>query len=74
MDEVGDLARAMSLKEAVVYDPGDVYTPFGGAKGGIDCDPYDPDARGVLRRYVEAMRPFLERHWATGEDLGLRRT
>ncbi len=72
VDEVGDLARAMSLKEAVVYDPGDVYTPFGGAKGGIDCDPYDPDARGILRRYVDAMRPFLERHWATGEDLGLQ--
>ena len=27
---------------------------------------------GVLCRYVEAMRPFLERHWATGEDFGLR--
>jgi glutamate dehydrogenase (NAD(P)+) len=72
VEEVGDLARAMSLKEAVAYSPGDCYTPFGGAKGGIDCDPYDPDAVGVLRRYVEAMRPFLERHWATGEDLGVR--
>jgi glutamate dehydrogenase (NAD(P)+) len=72
LEEVGDLARAMSLKEAVAYTPGDRYTPFGGAKGGIDCDPYDPDAAGVLRRYLEAMRPFLERHWATGEDFGLR--
>jgi glutamate dehydrogenase (NAD(P)+) len=72
VEEVGDLARAMSLKEAVAYTPGDRYTPFGGAKGGIDCDPYGPDADGVLRRYVEAMRPFLERHWATGEDFGLR--
>jgi glutamate dehydrogenase (NAD(P)+) len=72
VEEVADLARAMSLKEAVAYDPADCYTPFGGAKGGIDCDPYDPDAPGVLRRYVEAMRPFLERHWATGEDLGVR--
>ncbi len=72
VEEVADLARAMSLKEAVAYDPGDRYTPFGGAKGGIDCDPYDPDATGVLRRYVEAMRPFLERHWATGEDFGVR--
>jgi glutamate dehydrogenase (NAD(P)+) len=70
--EVADLARAMSLKEAVAYDPADAYTPFGGAKGGIDCDPYEPEARGVLGRYVEAMRPFLERHWATGEDLGVR--
>jgi glutamate dehydrogenase (NAD(P)+) len=72
VEEVGDLARAMSLKEAVAYTPGDRYTPFGGAKGGIDCDPYGPDAVGVLRRYLEAMRPFLERHWATGEDFGLR--
>ena len=72
VEEVADLARAMSLKEAVAYTPGDRYTPFGGAKGGIDCDPYGPDAEGVLRRYLEAMRPFLERHWATGEDFGLR--
>jgi glutamate dehydrogenase (NAD(P)+) len=72
LEEVGDLARAMSLKEAVAYDPRDRYTPFGGAKGGIDCDPYDPHATAVLRRYVEAMRPFLERHWATGEDFGVR--
>src|SRR5918999_6510649 len=72
LEEVGDLARAMSLKEAVAYTPGDRYTPFGGAKGGIDCDPYDPEAFGVLRRYLEAMRPFLERHWATGEDFGLQ--
>jgi glutamate dehydrogenase (NAD(P)+) len=72
VDEVADLARAMSLKEAVAYTPGDRYTPFGGAKGGIDCDPYDPDAAGVLERYLAAMRPFLERHWATGEDFGLR--
>jgi glutamate dehydrogenase (NAD(P)+) len=72
VEEVADLARAMSLKEAVAYDPADRYTPFGGAKGGIDCDPYHPDAPGVLQRYVEAMRPFLERHWATGEDLGVR--
>src|SRR5215218_6487107 len=65
LDDVADLARAMSLKEAVAYTPGDRYTPVGGAKGGIDCDPYDGDAAGVLRRY-------LERHWATGEDFGLR--
>jgi glutamate dehydrogenase (NAD(P)+) len=72
LDEVADLARAMSLKEAVAYSPGDRYTPFGGAKGGIDCDPYDPGAHGMLVRYAAAMRPFIERHWATGEDLGLQ--
>jgi len=72
LSEVRDLARAMSLKEAVVYQEGDRYLPLGGAKGGIDCDPYDPAARGVLERYVAAMRPLMESYWGTGEDLGLR--
>jgi glutamate dehydrogenase (NAD(P)+) len=72
LSEVRDLARAMSLKEAVVYQPGDRYLPLGGAKGGIDCDPYDPGAQGVLERYVEAMRPLIASYWGTGEDLGLR--
>lgn len=72
LSEVRDLARAMSFKEAVVYRPGDRYQPLGGAKGGIDCDPYDPAAQGVLERYVEAMRPLMASYWGTGEDLGLR--
>ncbi|QFG22446.1 Glu/Leu/Phe/Val dehydrogenase dimerization domain-containing protein [Actinomadura sp. WMMB 499] len=70
--EVTDLARVMSLKETVVFRPGDRYRPFGGAKGGIDLDPRHPEARGVLKRYFLAMRPLLEHHWATGEDLGVR--
>ena len=63
----------MSLKEAVAYTPGDRYMPFGGAKGGIDCDPHDP--RRVRRAGALPRRrcsPFLERHWATGEDFGVR--
>jgi glutamate dehydrogenase (NAD(P)+) len=72
LDEVRDLARGMTLKEAVVRVPGDRYQPFGGGKGGIDCSPHDPDARGVLRRYLLAMRPLLETVWSTGEDLGVR--
>ena len=52
LDEVRDLARGMTLKEAVVYAPGRRYVPFGGGKGGIDCSPYDPDARRVMKRYV----------------------
>ena len=31
-----------------------------GAKGGIDCDPRDPRAGQVLRRYLEAVRPYIE--------------
>ena len=72
LDEVRDLAHGMSLKEAVVYSPGDAYVPFGGGKGGIDCSPHDPRARDVMRGYLTAMRPLLEAYWSTGEDLGVR--
>lgn len=70
-EEVAALATAMSLKEAVTYRPDTRYVPVGGAKGGIDFDPRDPGAPGVLRRYAEALRPIIAAHWATGEDLGL---
>lgn len=72
LDEVRDLAQAMTLKEAVVYTPGDRYVPLGGAKGGIDCDPYDPRAREVLARFGRAMKPLIEALFATGEDFGVR--
>ena len=55
VEEVGDLARAMSLKEAVAYTPGDRYTPFGGAKGGIRLNPKKYSAgelERITRRYV----------------------
>jgi glutamate dehydrogenase (NAD(P)+) len=72
LGEVADLARAMTSKEAIAYRPGARYTPLGGGKGGIDFDPADPRAGGVLRGYLEAMLPFLRHRWATGEDLGVR--
>lgn len=65
LTEVEDLARGMARKTAV-FD-----LPVGGAKGGIDCDPKDPDAKGVLRRFVQSMRPYLDAHWVTAEDLGV---
>ncbi|MEU7025764.1 Glu/Leu/Phe/Val dehydrogenase dimerization domain-containing protein [Streptomyces sp. NPDC046275] len=71
LDEVAGLARGMTMKEALHYDPSARYVPLGGAKGGIDCDPRDPEAYGVLVRYLRAMRPYVERFWTTGEDLGL---
>lgn len=74
-EEVAGLARGMTLKEALHYDPeghpGSRYIPLGGAKGGIDCDPRDPEAYGLLVRYLRAMRPYVESFWTTGEDLGL---
>ncbi|MEU6706193.1 Glu/Leu/Phe/Val dehydrogenase dimerization domain-containing protein [Streptomyces wuyuanensis] len=72
LEEVADLARAMTLKEALVYRPEDNYAPFGGAKGGIDFDPSHPDAPAVLERFLRAVRPLAETYWSVGEDLGTR--
>ncbi|MFJ9420080.1 Glu/Leu/Phe/Val dehydrogenase dimerization domain-containing protein [Streptomyces sp. NPDC101227] len=71
LEEVTGLARGMTMKETLHYTPGARYIPLGGAKGGIDCDPHDPQAYGVLTRYLRAMRPYIEQFWTTGEDLGL---
>ncbi|MFF8951408.1 Glu/Leu/Phe/Val dehydrogenase dimerization domain-containing protein [Streptomyces sp. NPDC014940] len=71
LEEVTGLARGMTLKEALHYDPRARYVPLGGAKGGIDCDPRDPVAYGLLVRYLRAVRPYVESCWTTGEDLGL---
>lgn len=74
LDEVAGLARGMTMKEALHFDadrPGARYIPLGGAKGGIDCDPRDPAAYGILVRYLRAVRPYVENVWTTGEDLGL---
>ncbi|MEU6244144.1 Glu/Leu/Phe/Val dehydrogenase dimerization domain-containing protein [Streptomyces sp. NPDC047024] len=71
LEEVTGLARGMTMKEALHYDPTSRYVPLGGAKGGIDCDPRDPEAYGLLVRYLRAVRPYIESCWTTGEDLGL---
>ncbi|MGV9934653.1 Glu/Leu/Phe/Val dehydrogenase dimerization domain-containing protein [Streptomyces olivaceoviridis] len=71
LEEVAGLARGMTMKEALHYSPEGRYIPLGGAKGGIDCDPHDPEAYGLLVRYLRAMRPYVESCWTTGEDLGL---
>jgi glutamate dehydrogenase (NAD(P)+) len=72
IQEVTDLARVMTLKDAIAYQPGSLHKPFGGSKGGIDFDPLDPHAEGVLERFLTAMKPLLLSCWATGEDLGVR--
>jgi len=63
--EVERLARTMSYKNGAFNLPG------GGAKGGVDIDPHDPQARGMLSRYVRAMRPLYRSGWGTAEDLGV---
>jgi len=72
LTEVRGLARGMTLKEAIHFEPGARYVPLGGAKGGIDFDPYHPAAEGVLFRYLAAMRPLIEQRWTMGEDFGVR--
>jgi len=55
-DHAGALANLMTWKTAVV----DI--PFGGAKGGIDCDPNsmsEKDLNLVTRRYVEHMKDLI---------------
>ena len=64
LQEVERLAHTMSIKNGAIGLPG------GGAKGGIDCDPHDPEARAMLTRFVLAMRPWLETCWGTAEDMG----
>ncbi|MFF5493551.1 Glu/Leu/Phe/Val dehydrogenase dimerization domain-containing protein [Streptomyces aquilus] len=71
LEEVTGLARGMTMKEALHYNPQGRYVPLGGAKGGIDCDPRDPAAYALLVRFLRAMRPYVESFWTTGEDLGL---
>jgi glutamate dehydrogenase (NAD(P)+) len=72
LDEVRGLAQGMARKEALVYQPADRYVPLGGAKGGIDVSPHDPDALAVLRRFFAAVLPVVREQWNTGEDFGLR--
>ncbi|HEX6348994.1 MAG TPA: Glu/Leu/Phe/Val dehydrogenase dimerization domain-containing protein [Candidatus Dormibacteraeota bacterium] len=64
LEEVARLAQTMSVKNGALRLPG------GGAKGGLDIDPHDPEARPLLTRFVTAMRPILETYWATAEDMG----
>lgn len=65
LEEVEDLARGMSYKTGVLN------LPVGGAKGGIDYDPFADGAREVLGRFVKAVRPLLDQYWVTAEDLGV---
>lgn len=62
--EVAELAREMTLKM------GAFGIHVGGAKGGIDFDSADPRADEVRERFLQAVRPLLERFWVTAGDLG----
>jgi glutamate dehydrogenase (NAD(P)+) len=68
LEEVSRLAAAMSLKNGVLG------IPAGGAKCGVDCDPREPEAMPLLRRFVRAMHPLWNSYVATGEDLGVQQS
>jgi glutamate dehydrogenase (NAD(P)+) len=65
LEEVERLARTMTYKNGAFNLPG------GGAKGGLDIGPSQPESRGMLSRYVRAMRPLFHSGWGTAEDLGV---
>ncbi|MFF6981340.1 Glu/Leu/Phe/Val dehydrogenase dimerization domain-containing protein [Streptomyces sp. NPDC008343] len=72
LEEVRGLAAGMTRKEALHYDPTRRYIPLGGAKGGIDFSPQDPESPAVLSRFLQGVKPLLRDYWTTGEDLGVR--
>ena len=58
LDEARALASLMTWKTAVVD------LPYGGAKGGIDCDPLDPaltqrDVENITRTFIERLQVFI---------------
>jgi glutamate dehydrogenase (NAD(P)+) len=63
--EVTYLAKTMELKFAFSGPA------IGGAKSGIDFDPADPRREGVLRRWFQAVAPYLHRCYGTGGDLNV---
>jgi glutamate dehydrogenase/leucine dehydrogenase len=65
MNEVLSLAKTMEVK-FTVSGPA-----IGGAKSGINFDPYDPRKQGVLERWFRAVSPLLKSYYGTGGDLNV---
>lgn len=63
-EEVERLSQVMSYK----YVAGE--SKSGGAKGGIRYDYHKPDALDVMKRYLEAVKPYLMSGVVLGGDLG----
>lgn len=65
-EEVERLATTMGYK----YKACESLTT-GGCKGGIVYDYKKPDAKDVLRRYIQAMAPYIKAGVSLGGDLGV---
>ncbi|HIU74638.1 MAG TPA: Glu/Leu/Phe/Val dehydrogenase [Candidatus Pelethocola excrementipullorum] len=66
-DEVIRLAEAMAYKRSACEN-----TWQGGAKAGIVYDYKAPDAYSVLKRFIIAMRPYIDIGLSMGSDLGTK--
>ena len=64
-ETVVNLAEVMAYKRNAAKN-----THKGGMKGGIKYDPKAPDARDVLKRYIIAMRPYVQYGLNIGADMG----
>lgn len=65
VQEVLLLAKTMEIK-FTVSGPA-----IGGAKSGINFDPFDPRKEGVLKRWYQAISPLLKTCYGTGGDLNV---
>ena len=65
MNEVLSLAKTMEVKFTVAGPP------IGGAKSGINFDPFDPRKKGVLERWFKAVSPLLKAYYGTGGDMNV---
>jgi glutamate dehydrogenase/leucine dehydrogenase len=64
-DEVLSLAKTMEIKFSVAGPA------IGGAKSGINFDPFDPRKQEVLERWYAAVMPLLKNYYGTGGDLNV---
>lgn len=62
-DEIAALARNMTRKQAAFG------LRVGGAKAGLAMAPDHPARAAVLRRFLAALAPVIERYWSVGPDL-----
>lgn len=66
-EEVIRLAKGMAYKRSACENK-----EMGGCKAGIAYDYKAPDAYDVLKRFIVAMRPYIDAGLAMGSDLGTR--
>lgn len=64
-NEVLSLAKTMEVKFTVAGPP------IGGAKSGINFNPFDPRKKGVLERWFKAVSPLLKAYYGTGGDMNV---